>query len=85
MSMTKLFHVIGKLLSFCMTAGFFVVHAMKAKRMHRNSWFKRTRFAGLFERIRTIFKGVIVAALIVLALHHWQQEFFKKAMFGPPR
>lgn len=69
MSMTKLLHVVGKLVLFSMTAGFSVAHTIKAKRTQRGgSWIKRTRYAGVFEHLRTIIKRLVIAAFILLAV-----------------
>lgn len=69
MNLTKVFRVVSKLLSFCMTAGFFTVRTVKLKQAQRGgSWLKRTRYAGVVERLRTIVKRLVIAAFIVLAV-----------------
>ena len=69
MSTTKLFRVVAKLLSFCMTIGMAVVHTVKVRRAQRgSSWLQRSRYGGTLERIRAIAKRVIAAAVILLIL-----------------
>jgi len=69
MSTTKLFRVVGKLLSFCMTIGMAAVDAVKVRRTQRGiSWLQRSRYGGPLERIRAIAKRVIAAAVILLIL-----------------
>jgi hypothetical protein len=69
MSATKLFRIVGKLLSSGFTIGLAAAHAMKAKRAQRGgSWLKRTRYSGLIERVRKGARVVNITALVAFAL-----------------
>ncbi|MBB4910600.1 hypothetical protein [Actinophytocola algeriensis] len=69
MSTTKFLRIVGKLLSFCMTIGMAVVHAVKVRRARRgSSWLQRSRYGGTLERIHAIARRVLAAAVILLIL-----------------